>query len=100
MFLSLDGVYAFEAAERLTQVHHADGCFAVDPSLAALEAGLAGRVLRVHRNWLVALAHVHQLERGSEPVLRVGPGLRVPVSRDRAAIVRDALLGGTLGARR
>lgn len=100
MFLSLDGVYAFEAAERLTQVHHEDGCFAVDPSLAALEAELAGRVLRVHRNWLVALAHVHQLERGSEPVLRVGPDLRVPVSRDRAAIVRDALLTGALGARR
>jgi DNA-binding LytR/AlgR family response regulator len=100
VFLPLDGVYAFEAAERIAYVHHADGRFLVDLSLAALEADLADRVLRVHRNWLVAVDHVRQLERGSEPVLLVGPELRLPVSRDRAAAVREALLVGTLGVRR
>jgi hypothetical protein len=40
------------------------------------------------------------MERGSEPVLLVGPELRLPVSRDRAAAVREALLGNTLGLRR
>jgi DNA-binding LytR/AlgR family response regulator len=104
VFLPLDGVYAFEAAERITLVHHADGRFLVDLSLAALEhdvnLGIAATVLRVHRSWLVAIAHVRQLERGSEPTLVVGPELRIPVSRDRAAAVRDALLENALGSRR
>jgi DNA-binding LytR/AlgR family response regulator len=100
VFLPLDGVYAFEAAERITHVLHADGRFLVDLSLAALEHDLTDRVLRIHRNWLVAIAHVRQLERGSEPMLVVGPDLRLPVSRDRAAAVRDALLGNALGIRR
>jgi DNA-binding LytR/AlgR family response regulator len=95
VFLSLDGVYAFEAADRLTHVHHADGKFLVDPSLTALEHDLASRLIRVHRNWLVA--PVRRLERGSEPMLLVGPSLQVPVSRDRAALVREVLLAGALG---
>jgi DNA-binding LytR/AlgR family response regulator len=94
VFLSFDGVYAFEAADRLTHVHHADGKFLVDPSLATLEHDLAPRLIRVHRNWLVAPAHVRRLERGSEPMLLVGPSLQVPVSRDRAALVREVLLAG------
>lgn len=98
VFLSFDGVYAFEAADRLTYVHHADGKFLVDPSLAALEHDLAPRLVRVHRNWLVALAHVRRMERGGDPVLVVGPTLKVPVSRDRAALVREALLANALGA--
>jgi DNA-binding LytR/AlgR family response regulator len=100
VFLSLDGVHAFEAADRITHVHHADGRFLVDLSLAALEHDLDDRVFRIHRNWLVAIAHVRQLERGSEPVLVVGPDLRLPVSRDRAAALRDALLGNAVGIRR
>jgi len=97
VFLSFDGVYAFEAADRMTHVHHADGTFLVDPSLATLEHDLAPRLIRVHRNWLVAAAHVRRLERGSEPTLLVGPNLKVPVSRDRAAQVREALLAGARG---
>jgi len=38
------------------------------------------------------------MERGAEPVLVVGPSLKVPVSRDRAALVREALLASALGA--
>jgi DNA-binding LytR/AlgR family response regulator len=100
VFLPLESVLAFEAAERITHVHHADGRFLVDLSLAALEADLADRVLRIHRNWLVAIAHVRQMGRGSEPVLLVGPDLRLPVSRDRAPAVREALLRNALGVRR
>jgi DNA-binding LytR/AlgR family response regulator len=92
VFLSFEGVYAFEAADRMTHVHHADGKFLVDPSLATLEHDLAWRLIRVHRNWLVVAAHVRRLVRGSEPMLLVGPSLKVPVSRERAAQVREALL--------
>jgi DNA-binding LytR/AlgR family response regulator len=99
VFLSLEGVLAFEAAERLTYVHHLEGRFLVDLSLAALEADFAVKLVRTHRNWLVALDHVRQLGRG-EATLMVGASLTVPVSRERAASVREALLSRAVGIRR
>jgi DNA-binding LytR/AlgR family response regulator len=86
VFLSLEGVLAFEAAERLTYVHH-------------LEADFAVKLVRTHRNWLVALDHVRQLGRG-EATLMVGASLSVPVSRERAPSVREALLSRAVGIRR
>jgi DNA-binding LytR/AlgR family response regulator len=101
VFLSLTGVLAFEAAERLTYVHHADGRYLVDLSLTALEAQLGSRVVRAHRNWLVALDQVRELTRADgELALLVGADLEVSVSRDRAAAVRDALTRHAVGARR
>jgi len=98
VFLDLDGMLAFQAAERLTYLHHVDGVFSVDLSLNALGATLGDRVLRVHRNWLVAPAHVLGLGRlDGELILEVGPRLRVPVSRDRAREVRQQLLENTVG---
>lgn len=98
MLMTIDGARAFEAADRLTYVHHDDGRFLIDPSLASLEQQLGARVLRCHRNWLVAPSHVKRLERRSgELVLVVGDALVVPVARDRAADVRQALVAGTIG---
>lgn len=98
VFLDLDGMLAFQAAERLTYLHHVDGVFSVDLSLNALGAALGDRVLRVHRNWLVAPAHVQGLGRlDGELILEIGPQLRVPVSRDRARAVRQQLLENTVG---
>lgn len=102
VFLSLRDVWAFEAEARLTFVHSAEGRFDVDPSLAALEAQLGVEVCRVHRNWLVNLAHVRSFERdGGDAWLRVGSasGLRVPVARERAGAVRELLLRSSVGAR-
>mgnify|MGYP002784464354 CR=1 FL=1 len=96
VFLRLEEVFAFEAAGRLVCVH---GQLDMDLSLAALEAKLAGHVLRVHRNWLVNVAHVLELSRdGAETHLSVGSAalaggpLLIPVTRERAAEVRAALL--------
>ncbi len=101
VFLPLAGVLAFEAADRLVYVHHLDGRFLVDLSLAALETQFADRVIRTHRNWLVVLDHVRELGRASgDLALHVGPELAVPVSRDRAPSVRDALVSSALGSRR
>ena len=98
VLMAVEGARAFEAADRLTYVHHDDGRFLVDPSLASLEQQLGARVLRCHRNWLVAPAHVKRLERrAGELVLVVGDTLVVPVARDRAADVRQALVAGTIG---
>jgi len=103
VFLRLEEVWAFEAAERLAYVHASRGRFDVDLSLSAVEASFGRTLLRVHRKWLVNAGHVLELEgSGSETALLVGAaaeGLRVPVARERAQRVRAALLGNTLGIR-
>jgi two-component system response regulator LytT len=100
-----DEVWAFEAAERLMFVHTARGRFDVDLSLAAIEVSLGSGFLRVHRQWLVHIAHVGAVENeDGETVVVVGDEpareLRVPVARDRKAAVLDLLLHGATGLRR
>jgi DNA-binding LytR/AlgR family response regulator len=104
--LRLEEVWAFEAEERLAYVHTTRGRFDVDLSLSAVEACFGGALLRVHRNWLVNADYVQELEgTGSETELLVGSpagageGVRVPVARERAQSVREALLGNTTGIR-
>ncbi len=106
VFLKLDEVWAFEAAERLAFVHTTRGRFDVDLSLSVVEASFGRTLLRVHRNWLVNADYVRELDgHGSETELRVGSSegadgsVRVPVARERAQAVREALLGGTMGVR-
>ena len=100
-----DEVWAFEAAERLMFVHTSRGRFDVDLSLAAIEVSLGSGFLRVHRQWLVHIAHVGAVENeDGETVVVVGDEpareLRVPVARDRKAAVLDLLLHGATGLRR
>ena len=101
VFLRLDEVWAFEAADRLAYVHTARGCFDVDLSLSAIATSFGRTLGRVHRNWLVNTDHVRELEgAGADTELIVGSdGLRIPVARDRASAVREALLAGTMGIR-
>lgn len=108
VFLDPAEIWAFEASERLSFVHSCQGRFDIDLSLAAIEASFGRYLIRVHRNWLVNLAFARELEReGSETTLFVGAsigdesqGVRVPVSRDRAQPVRNALLANATGVRR
>jgi DNA-binding LytR/AlgR family response regulator len=104
VFLRLDEVLAFESAERLAYVHTTRGRFDVDLSLSAIELSLGAVMLRVHRSWLVNADYVRELDGcGSETGLVVGADasacVRVPVARERAQGVRDALLGNTMGIR-
>jgi DNA-binding LytR/AlgR family response regulator len=99
VFLRLEELWAFEAAERLAFVHSARGKFDVDLSLSAIEMSFGRSLLRVHRNWLVNVEHVKELEgAGSETQLLVGD-VRVPVARERAQAVREELMAGALGFR-
>jgi len=107
VFLDPEKIWAFEAAERLTFVHSPEGRFAIDLSLAAIEALLGRPLFRVHRNWLVNLTYVKELERviggaaltvGSDLALE-GRSIRAPVSQNRAKAVRDALLKNAAGLR-
>lgn len=84
------------------------GTFDLDLSLAAIEASFGRALARVHRNWLVNPEHVKELERdGTETRVFVGAGIgpdqqgiRVPVARERAQAVREALLTNAMGLRR
>jgi len=108
VFLQPSEIWAFEAADRLTCVHAQPGTFDLDLSLTAIEASFGRAFVRVHRNWLVNVAYIKELEReGAETRLFVGfgigedsQGVRVPVSRDRAQAVREMLLANATGLRR
>ncbi|HVU03199.1 MAG TPA: LytTR family DNA-binding domain-containing protein [Polyangiaceae bacterium] len=108
VFLLPEEVWAFEAADRTTRVHTPDGTFDLDLSLAAIETSLGRTLTRVHRNFLVNGAHVKELSRdGTETTLFVGTGIgpdrrgiSVPVARERAQSVREALLENATGLRR
>lgn len=107
IFLDPTEIWAFEAADRLTFVHSVHGKFDVDLSLAAIESTFGRAFARVHRNWLVNLAQVRELERkGGETRLFVGlgigpegEGIHVPVSRERAQTLRELLLASATGIR-
>ena len=108
VFLDPETIWAFEAADRLTFVHSPDGKFDIDLSLAAIEASFGRALFRVHRNWLVNLSYVKELERdiGGATVTvgsDLGPegrSIRAPVSQDRAKALRDVLLENATGLRR
>jgi len=108
VFLELHEIWAFETEDRLTSVHTEHGTFDLDLSLAAIEASFGRTFVRVHRQWLVNASHIKELERdGDETRLFVGPalgddkrGVRVPVARERATAVRNALLANATGLRR
>src|SRR5260370_4518300 len=63
VFLDPEQIWAFEAADRLTFVHSPEGRFDIDLSLAAIEASFCLALFRVHRNWLMDLAYVKELNR-------------------------------------
>jgi DNA-binding LytR/AlgR family response regulator len=107
VFLDARDVWAFEASESLAFVHAPRGRFEIEVSLADLELALGRAFLRVHRQWLVALSKVRELqpagrefhllvgERGGEPEKR----LSVPVARERLSAIRQELLDGAIGLR-
>jgi two-component system response regulator LytT len=107
VFLDPLDIWAFEASDRLSFVHSRLGTFDIDLSLAAIEISFGRSLLRVHRNWLVNLDFVRELERGEgNTTVFVGTslgaeshGVRVPVSRDRAQALRTALLENATGVR-
>lgn len=107
VFLELDEVWACEAADRLTFAHSARGRFDLDLTLSAIGASFGRTLARVHRNWLVNVARVIELERdGGETSLLVGAatgaacdGIRVPVAKERAASVRELLMAQSVGIR-
>jgi DNA-binding LytR/AlgR family response regulator len=108
VFLDPESIWAFEAADRLTFVHAPEGRFDIDLSLAAIEASFGRALFRVHRNWLVNLAYVRELDRDiggatvtvGNDLAPEGRSIQVPVSQDRSKALRDVLLTNATGLRR
>ena len=100
------------AADRMTFVHTPHGRLDLDLSLAAIESSLGRTLTRVHRNWLVNVAQIRELQRDgirhpaprrSSPRRRDAGdprGVLVPVSRDRSQAIRETLLANATGLRR
>jgi len=84
----------FQAGDKYVTVRSAERGILVEDPLKSLEDEFGDTFLRVHRNALVALAHVTGLERSASGALRVrldGVEETLAVSRRLAARVRRAL---------
>jgi len=90
----LADVRYLQAGQGYVSVFHPGGELLVEESLRALEDELGERFLRIHRNTLVAVAHVAALERsalgGANIVLR-DLAQKLPVSRRLLGQVRRRL---------
>jgi len=90
----VDEVRYFRAEDKYVAVRHPAGQVLVEDSLSSLEHEFGERLLRVHRNALVALAHVLALERapgGGWQVRLDGVAEPVAVSRRLVSKVRKTL---------
>jgi|HubBroStandDraft_3_1064219.scaffolds.fasta_scaffold595571_1 two-component system response regulator LytT len=107
VLLEAKEVWAFQAGGDRTFVHCPQGKFEVDPSLVEIEESFCHPLMRVHRSWLVNLSQVRAFEREETATMLFvgsrlwteGDGVYVPVSRDLAQSVRNALLANTTGLR-
>jgi len=103
--LPLDEVLYLKAELKYVTLRTASRSYVIDDSLTELEQRMGGRVIRVHRNALVARRAVRALERrvvaGAEDeggevgwAVQVAPlGEWLSVSRRQVSAVRDALEG-------
>jgi two-component system response regulator AlgR len=92
--IPVDNIICFTAELKYTTLRHAGGEELIEEPLKALENEFAGSFLRIHRNSLVALAHIEGLERDAEgrQVLRLRSGAgTLAVSRRLAAEVARKL---------
>ena len=82
-----------DTEDRLLFVHTPDGRFCLDRTFAELESLLAPEFVRVHRSCMVNLSRVRALltEAQGGPAVLLEGNVRVAVSKDRVATVREAL---------
>jgi len=87
----------FLADQKYITVRHSGGSVLIEESLKTLETEFATAFTRIHRNALVAAAHIIGLERDNDGHVHVrlrGVTERLEVSRRHAADLRQRLVGG------
>ena len=87
--IAVENVVCFIAEQKYTTMRHLAGEELIEESLKVLEEEFAARFVRVHRNALVAIAHIEGLERDADghQQVRVRGGGTLPVSRRLATEV-------------
>ncbi len=92
--IPVESILCFIAEQKYTTLRHTGGEELIEEPLKALEDEFAGSFVRIHRNSLVALAHVEGLEKNAEghQVVRLRSGAgTLAVSRRLAAEVARKL---------
>jgi two-component system response regulator AlgR len=96
VLVPVHGVLYLRAETKYVCIRTREREFLVEESLTRLEAEFAGRFVRIHRNCLVATAHLAGFEReagvdgdGHWVALVRGIDERLPVSRRQAHVVRE-----------
>ena len=91
--IPVEDIICFIAEQKYTTLRHAGGEELIEESLKSLEEEFAERFVRVHRNSLVAVAHIEGIERDAEghQHVRLRGGATLPVSRRLAAEVARTL---------
>ncbi|MEM1434432.1 MAG: LytTR family DNA-binding domain-containing protein [Pseudomonadota bacterium] len=92
--IALERIRYFQADHKYVTVGYDAGEVVVDETLRDLEQEFGGRLIRVHRNALVAAAHITALERGESGSVTIrldGVDQSLDVSRRHVAGVRKAI---------
>jgi two-component system response regulator AlgR len=91
--IPVESILCFIAEQKYTTLRHTAGEELIEEPLKSLEEEFAGRFVRVHRNSLVAIAHIVGLEKNAEgqQVVRLQGGEALAVSRRLAADVARTL---------
>ena len=88
--IPVEDVVCFIAEQKYTTMRHLAGEALIEEPLKALEEEFGDRFVRVHRNALVAVAHIEGVERDGEghQAVRLRGGGTLPVSRRLATEVQ------------
>jgi two-component system response regulator AlgR len=91
--IPVESILCFIAEQKYTTLRHAAGEELIEESLKALEEEFSARFVRIHRNSLVAIAHVEGLERDADGhhIVRLRGGGTMAVSRRLATEVAKTL---------
>lgn len=92
--IPIENVFYFQADQKYVMVRHSGGEAVIEDSLRSLEQEWHPRFLRIHRNALVATAHIAGLEKSSADRYHVAIKTvsdRLEVSRRHVAAVRRFL---------
>jgi len=87
--IPVEDIVCFIAEQKYTTLRHLAGEELIEESLRSLEEEFAERFVRVHRNSLVAVAHIEGIERDDDghQSVRLRGGAMLPVSRRLATEV-------------
>lgn len=92
--IAVEDTAYFLADDKYVAAHAGDGTLLIEDTLKALEREFRPRFVRIHRNCLVAVAHIQELRRDAEQrwwVLLRGRDERLEVSRRNLPQVRKLM---------